>query len=53
MKCGAELGLKSSVSVQEDEFDIESRVLCPDGACTGIIMDGRCIVCGKIFTGKE
>jgi hypothetical protein len=22
-------------------------VLCPDGTCTGIIVDGKCTECGK------
>jgi hypothetical protein len=30
-----------------EELDLESRELCPDGACTGVIgEDGRCRVCG-------
>ena len=27
--------------------DIEDRELCPDGACTGIIINNKCIECGK------
>lgn len=47
MECGARLqGLDSAVS-EEEEFDLEDRVLCPDGNCTGIIIDGRCSECGK------
>jgi len=30
-----------------DEFDLENRVLCPDGSCTGIIVDGLCTECGR------
>jgi hypothetical protein len=31
-----------------DELDLESRRLCPDGACIGVIGDdGRCGVCGR------
>jgi len=31
----------------EDELDLESRQLCPDGNCTGVLGDdGRCKVCG-------
>ncbi len=30
----------------EDAFDFENRVLCPDGTCTGIIVDGKCTECG-------
>jgi hypothetical protein len=30
------------------DLDLESRVLCPDGACIGVIGDdGRCRVCGR------
>ena len=31
----------------DDDFDLDDRVLCPDGACTGIIVDGKCTECGK------
>ena len=32
----------------DDAPDLESRELCPDGACIGVIgPDGRCKVCGK------
>jgi hypothetical protein len=35
-----------------DELDIESRELCPDGACIGVIgSDGLCKVCGKAGMG--
>jgi hypothetical protein len=31
-----------------EEPDLDNRVLCPDGACIGVIgPDGRCKVCGK------
>jgi len=30
-----------------DELDLENRVLCPDGTCTGIIVDGKCTECGR------
>jgi len=36
-----------------DELDFENRVLCPDGTCTGIIVDGKCTECGKSFTPEE
>ena len=29
------------------ETDFDDRVLCPDGTCTGIIVDGKCTECGK------
>jgi len=31
----------------DGELDLENRVLCPDGTCTGIIVDGRCTECGR------
>ncbi len=54
MACGAPLaeGL-AHVAEQDgflddsDEFDLENRVLCPDGACTGIIVNGKCTECGR------
>jgi hypothetical protein len=47
MYCGADLKKKDASSPDEDSFDFENRVLCPDGSCTGIIVDGKCTVCGK------
>ncbi|MBN2060878.1 MAG: zinc-ribbon domain-containing protein [Deltaproteobacteria bacterium] len=32
-----------------EEFDMEDRVLCPDGTCNGIIIDGKCTECGKKY----
>jgi len=50
MKCGAEVEFEAAVAIEEDDFDLENRVLCPDGACTGIVIDGKCIECGRPFT---
>ncbi|MCF8144024.1 MAG: zinc ribbon domain-containing protein [Deltaproteobacteria bacterium] len=33
---------------EDGEPDFEDRVLCPDGTCTGIIIDGKCTECGRI-----
>ena len=34
-------------AIDAEPFDEESRALCPDGSCTGLIgPDGRCKVCG-------
>ncbi len=51
MFCGASLPEAdvNPSSDQEDPFDIESRVLCPDGSCTGIVVNGRCTECGKTY----
>jgi hypothetical protein len=33
-----------------DDLDLESRRLCPDGACLGVLDDaGRCGECGRHF----
>lgn len=32
---------------EDEEPDLENRVLCPDGSCTGIIVNGRCTECGR------
>lgn len=32
---------------EDSGFDLEDRVLCPDGTCTGIIIEGRCSECGR------
>jgi len=48
MKCGAPFEEKTSEdTAQDDDFDLEDRVLCSDGTCTGIIVNGRCTECGK------
>ena len=51
MMCGAEL--QAEQSDQDADLDIENRVLCPDGTCTGIIVDGRCTECGTSATESE
>jgi len=33
---------------EDGDFDLEDRVLCPDGTCTGIIIDGKCTECGRM-----
>lgn len=48
MWCGIALApVAESELEQEDFFDPDERVLCPDGTCTGIIIDGRCTECGR------
>lgn len=43
-------------AVEEDEestIDFDSRKLCSDGTCIGVIgADGRCKECGKPYTGE-
>ena len=36
-----------------DEGDFEDRIPCSDGNCIGIIVDGKCNVCGKPYKGSE
>ena len=48
MECGCSLGREGADSPEDENgFDLEDRVLCPDGTCTGIIVDGKCTDCGK------
>lgn len=48
MYCGERLENDSDeASYEDDDFDFENRVLCSDGSCTGIIIDGKCSECGK------
>ena len=50
MSCGVKVEERSEeVIVDDSGFDLENRILCPDGTCTGIIIDGRCIECGRPF----
>lgn len=48
MDCGASLEAAAAEEPgPDDDLDLENRVLCPDGSCTGIIVDGRCSECGR------
>jgi hypothetical protein len=48
MECGCSLGREEADALEDENgFDVENRVLCPDGTCTGIIEDGKCTDCGK------
>jgi len=48
MACGTHLETESNdIMDQDDGLDLENRVLCSDGACTGIIINGKCTECGK------
>ncbi len=56
MECGASFGETTEVLIEDDDnddndndIDFENRVLCPDGTCTGIIIDGKCTECGNQF----
>jgi hypothetical protein len=49
LNCGARLveDEVEDTGGQDDEFDLENRVLCPDGNCTGIMVNGKCSECGR------
>ena len=51
MDCGSLLEEKTEEGFVEDDDDndpdFDNRILCPDGTCTGIIVDGKCVECGK------
>ena len=57
--CGAESKNKSTVdddpitAGQADDLDFENRIPCIDGNCIGIIIDGKCNICGKRYKGKK
>ncbi len=42
-----------SDDASEDAFEMENRVLCSDGTCTGIIVNGKCSECGKGLSEKN
>ena len=48
MNCGTFIEENSEIITESDDgFDLDDRELCPDGTCTGIIVDGKCTDCGK------
>ncbi len=50
MYCGHQLHQQDAGTDEaEDAFDIENRILCPDGTCTGIIVNGKCTECGRPY----
>jgi hypothetical protein len=61
MYCGSVLGLEKvpeepahvdqtvDQTDDDEDLDFDNRILCPDGACTGIIVDGRCTECGRRY----
>ena len=38
---------------ETDEVDLENRIPCSDGICIGIIINGKCNICGKRLRGKK
>jgi len=39
-------------SGREGQDDFEDRIPCSDGNCIGIIVNGKCNVCGKPYQGS-
>lgn len=49
----AELTDAATEGDDEGTIDLDSRKLCSDGTCIGVIgPDGRCKECGKPYTGE-
>ncbi|MDI6727121.1 MAG: hypothetical protein QMD32_09135 [Smithellaceae bacterium] len=48
LHCGVYLLGESAPNPSPDDADPDwdNRVLCSDGNCTGIIVDGKCTTCG-------
>jgi hypothetical protein len=36
-----------------EDLDLDSRELCPDGNCTGVVENGRCKLCGLAADGSR
>jgi len=54
MECGFSLDLEVEADIKDtDDIDLDNRVLCPDGTCTGILINGRCSECGKVFKDEK
>jgi hypothetical protein len=43
----------SASAEEKDDIDFDSRVLCIDGNCIGVIINGKCNICGKRHKGKK
>jgi hypothetical protein len=57
--CGAELTGSAPEDVEpkgaadEDDIGFEDRIPCSDGNCIGIIIGGKCNICGKPHKAKK
>ena len=49
----ADQGENVAGAQETDDFDLEDRIPCIDGTCIGIIMNGKCNICGKRLRGKK
>jgi len=52
MMCGAPLLRGAVDNAEAGDIDLDDRILCPDGTCTGIIVDGKCTECGKPYSAS-
>ncbi|RJR45375.1 MAG: hypothetical protein C4576_12195 [Desulfobacteraceae bacterium] len=55
MQCGVLLEEEPvhTAADPDDGPDLENRVLCPDGTCTGIIVNGKCSECGRSYPAES
>jgi len=56
--CGADLhststGDDTTSAGDVNSIDFEDRIPCSDGNCIGIIIDGKCNICGKRYKAKK
>jgi hypothetical protein len=57
--CGAALhstsmGEDTATSAEDaDGYVFEDRIPCSDGNCIGIIINGKCNICGRRYKGKK
>jgi hypothetical protein len=57
--CGADVHSTSieddttSGAADADHIDVDDRIPCSDGNCIGIIINGKCNICGKSYKGKR
>jgi hypothetical protein len=40
---------KDAIETEESDIDLESRILCSDGTCIGVVENGFCKLCGKPY----
>ena len=50
MQCGAYVEENVPGDDSGDGYEFDDRTLCPDGTCTGIIVEGKCSECGRPFS---
>lgn len=49
---GQPSAVKENCQMADEEFNLEDRILCSDGACIGVVgEDGNCKICGRAYEG--